>query len=87
VVLHILADVTAYEIWGRGQIGIINLGNIPIHREHLEAAGNAVIDRDSPWDPVEAFTPVVLAAKAGGSLCIGQLTHGGRQVSNLIRES
>ncbi|WAQ88142.1 hypothetical protein PtA15_9A267 [Puccinia triticina] len=54
-------------------------GNIPVHREYLEAKGNAIIDKDSPWDPVEAFKPVISAAKAHGSLVIGQLTHAGRQ--------
>ncbi|KAH9819696.1 hypothetical protein DFH28DRAFT_33952 [Melampsora americana] len=73
-----------YKLWGEGQIGIIVLGNIPIHRENLEAKGNAIIDRDSPWDPVEAFKPVVAAAKAHGSLVIGQLTHGGRQTATEV---
>lgn len=87
VIAQRVLDCKAYEEWGKGHIGIVNLGNIPIHREHLEAAGNAVIDKDSTWDPVEAFKPAISAAKANGSLCIGQLTHGGRQVSSLIRES
>lgn len=71
--------VELYKVWGEGQIGVIVLGNIPIHRENLEAKGNAIIDKDSPWDPVEAFKPAIAAAKAHGSLVIGQLTHGGRQ--------
>ncbi|EGG10388.1 uncharacterized protein MELLADRAFT_33909 [Melampsora larici-populina 98AG31] len=73
-----------YKLWGEGQIGIIVLGNIPIHRENLEAKGNAIIDKDSPWDPVEAFKPVIAAAKAHGSLVIGQLTHGGRQTATEV---
>ncbi|KAK8849361.1 hypothetical protein IAR55_004693 [Kwoniella newhampshirensis] len=68
-----------YKVWGEGEIGTIILGNIPIDRTALEAAGNAIIDRRSSWDPVEAFKPVVAASKAHGSLVIGQLTHGGRQ--------
>ncbi|KAJ9112636.1 hypothetical protein QFC19_000656 [Naganishia cerealis] len=73
--------VKTYEEWGKGQIGVVVLGNIPIHREGLEAKKNAIIDKTSTWDPVEAFKPVIAATKAHGSLCIGQLTHGGRQVS------
>ncbi|KAH9819697.1 hypothetical protein DFH28DRAFT_1105412 [Melampsora americana] len=73
-----------YKLWGEGQIGIIVLGNIPIHRENLEAKGNAIIDRDSSWDPVEAFRPVIAAAKAHGSLVIGQLTHAGRQTATEV---
>ena len=37
-----------------------------------------------PWDAVEAFKPVIAASKAHGMLCIGQLTHGGRQVSEEV---
>jgi 2,4-dienoyl-CoA reductase-like NADH-dependent reductase (Old Yellow Enzyme family) len=37
-----------------------------------------------PWDPVEAFKPVMQVCKAEGSLVIGQLTHGGRQTSEDI---
>ncbi|KAJ9112703.1 hypothetical protein QFC22_006205 [Naganishia vaughanmartiniae] len=73
--------VKAYEEWGKGQIGVVVLGNIPVHREGLEAKKNAIIDKTSSWDAVEAFKPVIAATKAHGSLCIGQLTHGGRQVS------
>ncbi|KAA1112944.1 hypothetical protein PGT21_016282 [Puccinia graminis f. sp. tritici] len=68
-----------YRVWSEGKIGIIILGNIPVHREYLEAEGNPIIDKDSSWDPVEAFKPVMDASKAHGSLVIGQLTHAGRQ--------
>ncbi|BGP12917.1 hypothetical protein JCM10213_004336 [Rhodosporidiobolus nylandii] len=72
-----------YEEWGKGQIGVIVLGNIPVERKGLEAKKNAIIDAKSTgWDPVEAFKPVIAACKAHGSLVIGQLTHGGRQVSS-----
>lgn len=36
-----------YRVWSEGKIGIIILGNIPVHREYLEAKGNAIIDKDS----------------------------------------
>lgn len=39
--------VHLYDEWGAGGIGTIILGNIPIHRELLEAKGNAIIDKDS----------------------------------------
>jgi hypothetical protein len=54
------------------------LGNIPADRRYPEAKKNAVIDRTSPWDAVAAFTPVIKACKAHGSLVIGQVTHAGR---------
>ena len=43
-----------------------------------EAKQNAVMDPLSPWDAVEAFKPSIRAAKAHGSLVIGQVTHAGR---------
>jgi 2,4-dienoyl-CoA reductase-like NADH-dependent reductase (Old Yellow Enzyme family) len=67
-----------YEEWGRGEIGIVVLGNIPCDRRYPEAKRNPVIDPLSPWDAVVAFTPVIKAAKARGSLVIGQVTHAGR---------
>lgn len=73
-----------YRVWSKGKIGIIILGNIPVHREYLEAKGNAIIDKDSSWDPVEAFKPVIATSKAHGSLVIGQLTHAGRQTPSDI---
>ncbi|KDE02332.1 hypothetical protein MVLG_07102 [Microbotryum lychnidis-dioicae p1A1 Lamole] len=76
--------IKLYEEWGKGKTGVIVLGNIPVDREGLEAQKNAIIDKRSPWDPVEAFKPVIAAAKAHGSLVIGQLTHGGRQVSTAV---
>ncbi|CDZ96185.1 nadh oxidase [Phaffia rhodozyma] len=76
--------VRLYEEWGKGEIGVIVLGNIPIDRTALEAAGNIVIDKRSSFDPVENIKPVIEASKAHGSIIIGQLTHGGRQTSENI---
>lgn len=73
-----------YEEWAKGGTGIIVLGNIPVDREGLEAQKNAIIDARNTWDAVEAFKPVVAAAKSHGALCIGQLTHGGRQTSTQV---
>ena len=73
-----------YKVWGEGEIGVIVLGNIPIEREGLEAAKNMIIDKSNTWDAIENLKPVIAASKAHGSLVIGQLTHGGRQVSNEI---
>jgi hypothetical protein len=94
-----------YEEWGKGDIGVIVLGNsklllcsesfhdrlfaqhfshfrvVPIDYEGLEARGNMIIDERSSYDPVENLKEPIRLAKAGGSLVIGQLTHGGRQTS------
>ncbi|KAL7416323.1 NADH oxidase [Mrakia frigida] len=76
--------IELYEQWGKGAIGIIVLGNLPVDRTALEAKKNAIIDKRSSWDPVEAFKPVIAASKRHGSLVIGQLTHGGRQTPSDI---
>jgi hypothetical protein len=39
-----LAD---FDCRGKGQIGVVVLGNIPVHREGLEAKKNAIIDKTS----------------------------------------
>jgi 2,4-dienoyl-CoA reductase-like NADH-dependent reductase (Old Yellow Enzyme family) len=67
-----------YEEWGKGEIGVIVLGNIPCDRRYPEAKGNATMDPLSPWDAVEAFRPMIAKAKAHGSLVVGQVTHAGR---------
>ncbi|GAA5862807.1 hypothetical protein JCM8547_006552 [Rhodosporidiobolus lusitaniae] len=71
--------VRLYSAWSEGGLGLIITGNIPIDRTGLEAKGNVIIDAKSPWNPVEHLKPLIAAAKAHGSLVIGQLTHGGRQ--------
>jgi 2,4-dienoyl-CoA reductase-like NADH-dependent reductase (Old Yellow Enzyme family) len=67
-----------YEEWGQGEIGVIVLGNIPVDRRYPEAMKNPIMDPLSSWDAVTAFKPVIAAAKAKGSLVIGQVAHGGR---------
>ncbi|KDQ57636.1 hypothetical protein JAAARDRAFT_687188 [Jaapia argillacea MUCL 33604] len=78
------AYINLYKRWGEGEIGAIILGNIPVHRDHLEAPGNPVIDKNNTWDAVAAFSLAVAGAKAHGMLCIGQLTHPGRQSPDIV---
>ncbi|GAA5896673.1 uncharacterized protein JCM6883_006976 [Sporobolomyces salmoneus] len=73
--------IKLYEEWGKGKIGVIVLGNIPIDYEGLEARGNIIIDERCDFDPVENLKEAIKVAKAHGSIVIGQLTHGGRQTS------
>jgi 2,4-dienoyl-CoA reductase-like NADH-dependent reductase (Old Yellow Enzyme family) len=73
--------VRLYETWAKGDIGIIVTGNIQIKKDHLEATGNTIIDRDLPSVYLQEWTEVARAAKSQGSLVIGQLSHPGRQVS------
>ncbi|KAF8556694.1 FMN-linked oxidoreductase [Imleria badia] len=77
--------VRLYETWAMGDIGIIVTGNIQIKKDHLEASGNAIIDRDLPRDYLQNYKEVARAAKSHGSLVLGQLSHPGRQVSITIQ--
>jgi len=65
----------------------MHTGNIMVHRAHLEAPGNAILDKDdrSEWH-VPALRRVTEAAKRGAmeagcppSLLMGQLAHLGGQ--------
>ena len=78
--------INLYERWGEGEFGIILTGNILIDPEHLEAAGNPVVHRTAPFhgERFEAFKALATAARAHGSLCIGQVNHPGRQCANTI---
>ncbi|KAL3445390.1 hypothetical protein BJX65DRAFT_319278 [Aspergillus insuetus] len=67
-----------------GGAGLICFGNIPVHRDHLENLNNVVLDRDQPWDAVEAFRPAIKAAKSRGALCLPQLNFTGRQCPGFL---
>ncbi|KAI1085193.1 NADH oxidase [Whalleya microplaca] len=70
-----------YGHWGQGGWGIIITGNILIDVTHLEAPGNMIVSIDAPpsGPRFEAFQQLARAAKAGGSIFLGQLNHPGRQ--------
>jgi 2,4-dienoyl-CoA reductase-like NADH-dependent reductase (Old Yellow Enzyme family) len=59
-------------------------GNIMIDYDHIEAAGNCVIPRKSPFsgERFERFKAMAAAGKRHGSLLVGQVNHPGRQVSS-----
>ncbi|KAH7327573.1 NADH oxidase [Rhizoctonia solani] len=73
--------VKLYEEWGKGGWGIIATGNVLVHPEHLEAAGNAILyePHETP-ERIEQFRKIAAAGKAHGSLMVMQLSHAGRQV-------
>ncbi len=78
--------INLYKRWGEGGFGVILTGNILIDLEHLEAAGNPVVPRTAPFhgERFEAFKAMGKAAKANGSLCVGQVNHPGRQCANTM---
>ncbi|CEL52828.1 hypothetical protein RSOLAG1IB_11173 [Rhizoctonia solani AG-1 IB] len=73
--------IKLYEEWGKGDWGIISTGNVMVHPEHLEAAGNAILyaPHETP-ERIERFRNIAAAGKAHGSLMVMQLSHAGRQV-------
>ena len=81
--------INVYKRWGEGQLGTILTGNIMMEFDQLEAAGNPIIPRtEAPeGERFEAFKQLAAASKAHGSLCIGQVSHPGRQVSSSIQKN
>ena len=79
--------INVYKRWGEGQFGTILTGNIMIEFDQLEAAGNPIIPPDEglKGERFEAFKRLAAESKAHGSLCIGQVSHPGRQVPKAIQ--
>lgn len=80
--------INLYKRWGEGGFGIVMTGNIMLEGDQLEAPGCTVISpKDQPTgERFEAYKKLAEAAKAQGSLCIGQLSHPGRQVAENIQK-
>ena len=80
--------INVYRRWGEGGYGMILTGNIMIHPEELEAAGNAIIPLDAPFsgERFGAFKKLATAAKSKGGVIYGQVSHPGRQVSDKINK-
>lgn len=81
--------INVYRRWGEGQFGVILTGNIMIEYDHLEAAGNPIIPRGSPYEGerFENFRELAAQAKRHGSLIVGQVSHPGRQVADVIQKN
>lgn len=80
--------IKVYEEWGKGGFGIILSGNTIINPIDLEAPGNPIMHRDLDTpDRAAAFEEMAQKAKAHGSLFITQLSHGGRQVANIVTKN
>ena len=79
--------INVYKRWGEGGFGNILTGNIMIHPEHLEAAGNPIIPGDAQFsgERFNAFQKLATEAKANGCLIVGQLSHPGRQTPDSIQ--
>ncbi|KAH7371969.1 hypothetical protein BKA66DRAFT_468947 [Pyrenochaeta sp. MPI-SDFR-AT-0127] len=81
-----LANV--YRRWGEGEFGVILTGNVMIEYDHLEAAGNPIIPRGSPYEGerFEGFKELATQSKKHGSLIVAQVSHPGRQVPENIQK-
>lgn len=81
--------INVYKRWGEGKFGQILTGNIMIEYDQLEAAGNPIIPQETGFSGprFDAFKEMAAAAKAHGSLVIGQVSHPGRQVESRIQSN
>lgn len=79
--------INLYKRWAEGNFGQILTGNIMIEYDHLESMGNAIIPQDAPFsgERFKAFREMSTAAKVGGALSVGQVSHPGRQVWEKIQ--
>jgi 2,4-dienoyl-CoA reductase-like NADH-dependent reductase (Old Yellow Enzyme family) len=80
--------INVYKRWGEGGFGQILTGNIMIEYDQLEAMGNPIIPPDAEFSGprFEAFKELAAQAKAHGALCMGQVSHPGRQVEHRIQK-
>lgn len=69
-------QIGLFERWSMGGAGLLITGNTPVDRDHLEHAGNFVLDDLSDMTRVKDLTR---AAKSGGAKVLAQLAHAGRQ--------
>jgi 2,4-dienoyl-CoA reductase-like NADH-dependent reductase (Old Yellow Enzyme family) len=80
--------INMYKHFGEGGIGNILTGNIMLDYDQLEAPGNMIIPLSAEFSGprFEAFKELATAAKAQGSLIVGQISHPGRQVQDKIQK-
>ncbi|PYH41368.1 NADH:flavin oxidoreductase/NADH oxidase family protein [Aspergillus saccharolyticus JOP 1030-1] len=81
--------IEAYRVWGAGQIGLLLTGNVMIDPAHLEAAGNLILPASAAPEAgderFQRFQQLAAAAKTHGSLIVAQVSHPGRQTSELLQ--
>lgn len=73
-----------YELWSRSGAGLLITGNTAICRDHLERAGNVVIDRDIDSFARRRLSALAKTAKGGGARVWVQISHAGRQTPKLL---
>lgn len=71
--------VRLYRRWAEGGIGLQITGNVQVDRDHLEKAGNVVIDAQTGAAEKAGLRAMAEAARSGGAPVLMQLSHAGRQ--------
>jgi 2,4-dienoyl-CoA reductase-like NADH-dependent reductase (Old Yellow Enzyme family) len=70
-----------YRRWAHSGAGLLLSGNVQVDRMHLERPLNVVLDDESGMEQLKALAK---AGTEGGAHFWLQLSHTGRQVSDLI---
>ncbi|KAK5996169.1 NADH-dependent flavin oxidoreductase nadA [Cladobotryum mycophilum] len=78
--------INVYRRWGEGDYGLLMVGNTMLDYDQLEAPGNPIIPAAAPFsgERFERFKELATAAKKHGSLVHVQLSHPGRQVTEIV---
>ena len=70
------AHINLFSRWGESGASLLLTGNTPVDRDHLEHAGNFVLDEQSCMTAVKKLAA---STKHGGAKILAQLSHAGRQ--------
>lgn len=73
-----------YELWSAGGAGLLLSGNIQIDSDHLERAGNVIIDHEPNSEMRTALEGWAKIATKNGNHFWAQLNHAGRQTEKSI---
>jgi 2,4-dienoyl-CoA reductase-like NADH-dependent reductase (Old Yellow Enzyme family) len=76
--------IRLYRRWADAGMGLVLSGNIQIDRNHLERAGNVVIDGAQSPEQIAALKAWTAAAKSGGAQVWAQIAHTGRQTPKAV---
>ena len=78
------AMIRLYQRWGDGGLGALITGNIQVDRNHLERAGNLVLDERQGPEGMDRYRRLAGAAQRQGAALIAQLSHTGRVTAAAI---
>jgi len=73
-----------YSGWADSNFGLMITGNIIVDGEHLERAGNVIIEAEPSSDHLAALKSWVGSARKNGAHFWAQLSHSGRQTQKVV---